>query len=78
MSATDAVDAWSITTGSAGVVIADRVRQHVNPRVSAAGWRVYDRYLKANRVEAGTASYAEVVRLALGVRFGPDWTPLRK
>ncbi len=58
--------------------IADRVRRHVNPRVSAAGWRVYDRYLKANRVEAGTASYAEVVRLALGVRFGPDWTPLRK
>ena len=58
--------------------IADRVRRHVNPRVSAAGWRVYDRYLKANRVEAGAASYAEVVRLALGVRFGPDWTPLRK
>jgi Protein of unknown function (DUF3810) len=58
--------------------VADRVRRHVNPRVSAAGWRVYDRYLKANRVEAGVASYAEVVRLALGVRFGPDWTPLRK
>jgi hypothetical protein len=58
--------------------IAERVRRHVNPRVSAVGWRVYDRYLKANRVEAGTASYAEVVRLALGVGFGPDWTPLRK
>lgn len=58
--------------------IADRVRRSLNPRVAAAGWRVYDRYLKANRVEAGAASYAEVVRLALGVRFGPDWTPLRK
>ncbi len=55
---------------------ADRIRQHINPRVSAVGWRVYDRYLKANRVEAGAASYAEVVRLALGARFGPDWTPL--
>lgn len=58
--------------------IADRVRRNVSPRVSSAGWRVYDRYLKANRVEAGAASYAQVVRLALGVRFGPGWTPLRK
>jgi Protein of unknown function (DUF3810) len=58
--------------------IADRLRRNVNPRVSRAGWRVYDRYLKANRIEAGAASYAGVVRLALGVRFGPDWTPLTK
>jgi len=57
--------------------IADRVRRSVNPRVSSAGWRVYDHYLKANRVEAGAASYAQVARLALGVRFGPGWTPLR-
>jgi uncharacterized protein DUF3810 len=56
--------------------IADRFRRQVSPAVSAAGWRAYDRYLKANRVEAGAASYAEVVRLALGVRFGPGWTPL--
>ena len=55
--------------------IADRYRRQVNPSVSAAGWRVYDRYLKANRVAAGTASYDQVVRLVLGVRFGPDWTP---
>lgn len=48
--------------------IVERVRRHVRPRVSAAGWRVYDRYLKANRVEAGTASYAHVVRLVLGSR----------
>jgi hypothetical protein len=47
--------------------IDERLRQHVNPRVSAAGWRVYDSYLKANRVEAGTASYDQVVRLALGL-----------
>jgi hypothetical protein len=56
--------------------IADRLRRQVSPAVSAAGWQVYDRYLKANRVEAGAASYAEVVRLALGARYGPDWTPL--
>src|SRR5262249_28261732 len=58
--------------------IAARIQRHLDPRVSAAGWRVYDRYLKANRVEAGAASYAEVVRLALGVRFGPAWMPIRK
>ena len=55
--------------------IADRWRQQVSPTISAAGWRVYDRYLKANRVEAGTASYDLVIRLVLGVRFGPDWAP---
>ncbi|MEO8256159.1 MAG: DUF3810 family protein [Acidobacteriota bacterium] len=55
--------------------IADRLRRQVSPALSAAGWQVYDRYLKANRVEAGTASYAQVVRLALGTRFGPEWTP---
>jgi Protein of unknown function (DUF3810) len=58
--------------------IADRLRKQVSPAVSTAGWQVYDRYLKANRVEAGTASYAEVIRLALGARFGPEWTPLLK
>lgn len=58
--------------------IADRIRGHVSPRVSAAGWRVYDRYLKANRVEAGAASYAEIVRLILGTRFDQNWTPALK
>ena len=58
--------------------IRERVARHVSPRVSAAGWRVYDSYLKANRVESGAASYAEVVRLVLGVKFGDDWTPLRR
>jgi hypothetical protein len=58
--------------------IAARVRRYFRPRLALAGWRVYDRYLKANRVEAGNLSYAEVVRLALGTRFGPDWKPLRK
>ena len=55
--------------------IAERIEQHVSPALSAAGWQVYDRYLKANRVEAGTASYAEVVRLVLGTRFSPSWVP---
>jgi len=52
-----------------------RLQQNVNPAVAAAGWQVYDHYLKANRVEAGAASYAQVVRLGLGARFDPEWTP---
>jgi hypothetical protein len=48
--------------------IGERYGRDVNPRVASAGWRVYDSYLKANRVEAGTTSYDEVVRLVLGLR----------
>ena len=46
--------------------IRQRYEREVSPRVSGAGWRVYDGYLKANRIDAGTASYAEVVQLILG------------
>jgi Protein of unknown function (DUF3810) len=53
----------------------ERLLRNVNPRVSAVGWQFYDSFLKANRVESGAASYAEVVQFVLGVRFGPDWTP---
>jgi len=55
----------------------DRLLRNVNPRMAAAGWRVYDSYLKANRVAAGAASYADVVRLVLGVEFRDNWTPVR-
>jgi len=56
--------------------INDRIVRNVNPRVSAVGWSVYDSYLKANRVEAGAASYAEVVRLVVGTRLVSGWDPL--
>ena len=52
--------------------IADRVARNRSARLSEAGWVVYNQYLKANRVEAGTASYAEVIRLILGSRFNPN------
>ena len=55
--------------------IANRVARAASPRLSAASLRAYDAYLKANRIDAGAASYGEVVRLVLGVRFGADWTP---
>ncbi|MGE0705728.1 MAG: DUF3810 family protein [Vicinamibacterales bacterium] len=50
-------------------VAARRIR-NVNPTVSRAGWRVYDQYLRANRVESGTASYGEALQLALGTDLG--------
>jgi hypothetical protein len=50
--------------------VAARLARDVRPQVSAAGWRVYDKYLKANRIEAGAASYAQVVRLVLGTTLG--------
>lgn len=52
--------------------IRDRVARHVSPALSSAGWRVYDSYLKANRVEAGAMSYEDVVRLALGLEIARD------
>jgi len=55
--------------------IRDRYLRNVSPAVSTVGWRLYDSYLKANRVESGTASYAEVVRIVLGVRFTGTWMP---
>jgi hypothetical protein len=58
--------------------IRDRIARQVSPRVSAAGWRVYDSYLRANRIEAGAASYGEVVRLALGARLASGWQPLSR
>lgn len=57
--------------------IATRHQRDVRPIVASAGWQVYDRYLKANQVESGAASYGEVIRLVLGTRMGPDWVPLR-
>ena len=46
-----------------------RYQREVSPRLAGAGWQVYDSYLKANRIEAGTASYAEVVRLILATNM---------
>lgn len=55
--------------------IAARIRRHRIPAVSRAGYELYDRFLKANRVEAGLQSYGEVLRLLLGTRFNEDGSP---
>jgi hypothetical protein len=56
--------------------ISDRIRRHAVPAASRAGYALYDRFLKANRVEAGVRSYGEVLRLLLGTRFNEDGTPV--
>ncbi|MGH9760668.1 MAG: DUF3810 family protein, partial [Blastocatellia bacterium] len=58
--------------------IQDRLRTSISPWLSAAETKVYDRYLKANRVEAGIASYGLFVRLVLGTRFTGNWSPALK
>ena len=55
--------------------ISERVRRYAVPAASRAGYAVYDRFLKANRVEAGVRSYGEVLRLLLGTRFNEDGAP---
>jgi uncharacterized protein DUF3810 len=58
--------------------VRERILQNISPQVSAAGWRVYDSYLKANNVDAGAASYADVVRLILGTKFDDEGKPQLK
>ena len=55
--------------------IADRLRRGQFPFLRNVSWRVYDRYLKANRVDEGVRSYDEVLTLILRARFDDGWTP---
>jgi hypothetical protein len=58
--------------------IVARVRRGEWPWLQSAGWRMYDRYLKANRVEEGVRSYGAVVTLILRARFDDGWIPVRR
>lgn len=55
--------------------IAERTARRRSPWISRLSSRTYDRFLKANRVTEGIASYGLVVRLVLGVRFEEPWVP---
>ena len=48
------------------------------PVVRETARRVYDRYLKANRVPSGVRSYDEVVLLVVGTSFEPGFRPVRR
>jgi hypothetical protein len=55
--------------------IQKRRSESIRPWVSGAEWRVYDRFLKANGVQAGIESYDLFIELALGTHFAPNWIP---
>ena len=58
--------------------ISERVRPGQVTVVRDAGWRVYDEYLKANRVEEGVRSYDLVLTLLARARFQDGWIPVRR
>ena len=58
--------------------ISEREARHRSETISRAQWAMYDRFLKASGVEAGVASYSQLVRLVLGTRFENGWTPARR
>lgn len=58
--------------------IAARLRQGDVPMLRRASWKMYDQYLKANRVQAGVRSYGAVVTLILQARFEDGWRPVRR
>jgi hypothetical protein len=58
--------------------IAERLRRGQIALLRDAGWRVYDQYLKANRVEEGVRSYDLVLTLLAQARFEDGWLPVRR
>jgi hypothetical protein len=52
--------------------ISERIQRQRVPAASRAGYALYDRYLRANRVESGIRSYTEVIRLLLGTTFDSE------
>jgi hypothetical protein len=58
--------------------IAERLRRGRWPLLQQSSWKVYDQYLKANRVEAGVRSYGLVVTLILRAKFDEQWRPTVK
>ena len=58
--------------------IVTRMQRGQLPLLRAAGWGVYDQYLRANRVEEGLRSYSAAITLILRARFADGWTPIRR
>jgi hypothetical protein len=58
--------------------IVERMERGTLPLLRDASWRVYDKYLRANRVEEGVRSYGAVLTLILRARFEDGWVPVRR
>ncbi len=50
--------------------------EETDARVREVANTTYDKFLRANRVEQGIASYDDVVKVVVGASFGPDFTPV--
>ena len=60
------------------LAISDRLQRGQLRLLRNASWRVYDGYLRANRVEEGIKSYGQVINLILRARFEDGWVPVRR
>ena len=66
----------------AAAVVADfnaggeRFLRYYNPRLFTISWSFYDRYLRANGVAGGVASYSRYIQLLVGTRFDASGLPL--
>jgi uncharacterized protein DUF3810 len=58
--------------------VVERLRRGQLPALRRSSWAVYDKFLKANRVEAGVRSYGLVVTLILRAKFDDGWIPVRR
>jgi hypothetical protein len=58
--------------------VVERLRRGQLPLLRSASWRIYDQYLKANRVAEGVESYGAMVALVTRARFDDDWLPVRR
>jgi hypothetical protein len=68
--------AAALSSAVAADLTAERARfARSSERVRLVARGAYDRYLRANRVEEGIASYNAVVRLMLGASFDAQWNP---
>jgi hypothetical protein len=57
--------------------IADRSAR-IWPRLRQPAWWLYDRYLRANRVEQGVRSYGAALELMVGTKIGDRNDPIRR
>src|SRR5688500_845339 len=81
LSAADRMRLWdALNAGPRADVqaIVERLRRGQLPLLRNASWRVYDQYLRANRVEEGIRSYGQVITLLLRARFEDGWVPVRR
>ena len=56
----------------------ERFLRYYDPRVFALSWNFYDRYLRANGVAGGIASYSRFVQLLVGTALDASGLPLRR